>query len=115
MSLSLSLPRMFGPDTDWTRFPWQPFREGVEMARLYGEADAGPSMALLRYRAGASVPKHLHRGLEHIVVLEGSQRDDDGEHPVGSLMVHGPGTTHSVASDGGCVVLAIWEAPVELL
>ena len=115
MSLHLSLPRMFGPGTDWARFAWQPFREGVEIARLYGEAESGPSMALLRYRAGASVPRHLHRGLEHIVVLEGSQRDEEGEHLTGSVMVHGPGTTHSVRSDGGCVVLAIWEKPVELL
>ena len=50
----LSLPRMFGPHTDWTRFPWQPYREGVEIARLYGEAAQGPTMALLRYQPGAS-------------------------------------------------------------
>ena len=111
----LSLPRMFGAGTDWTRFSWQPFREGVEMARLYGDADGGMSMALLRYRAGARVPTHLHRGIEHILVLEGSQRDEGGLHEVGSLLVHGPGTTHSVASDEGCVVLAIWERPVEIL
>jgi anti-sigma factor ChrR (cupin superfamily) len=102
----LSLPHMFGANTDWTRFPWQPFRDGVEIARLYGEAEAGPSMALLRYQPGAKVPTHLHRGLEHILVLEGSQRDEGGKHEVGSLLVHGEGTMHSVASEEGCVVLA---------
>ena len=61
------------------------------------------------------MPKHLHRGIEHILVLEGAQRDDGGEHRVGSILVHGPGTTHSVSSEHGCVVLAIWERPVELL
>jgi anti-sigma factor ChrR (cupin superfamily) len=111
----LSIAGLWGPDVDWTRFPWAPFREGVEMARLYGEADSGPSMALLRYAPGAHVPKHLHRGLEHILVLHGSQRDDGGEHRTGSILVHGAGTSHSVASDEGCVVLAIWEQPVELL
>ncbi|MET0342992.1 MAG: cupin domain-containing protein, partial [Polyangiales bacterium] len=92
----LSLPRMFGANTDWTRFPWQPFREGVEIARLYGEAAGGPSMALLRYQPGASVPTHVHHGMEHIVVLEGSQRDEGGLHETGSLLVHGPGTKHTV-------------------
>lgn len=111
----LSIADLFGPDVDWTRFPWQPFREGVELARLYGDAERGASMALLRYAPGARVPKHLHRGLEHILVLMGSQHDEGGEHRAGSILVHGPGTTHSVASDEGCVVLAIWEQPVELL
>ncbi|HVZ34083.1 MAG TPA: cupin domain-containing protein [Polyangiaceae bacterium] len=110
----LALAHLWGQSRDWTRFAWQPFREGVEIARLYGEAHDGPSMALLRYAAGACVPKHVHHGLEHIFVLEGSQRDEGGLHEAGSLLVHGPGTSHSVASDTGCVVLAIWERPVEL-
>lgn len=111
----LSIPALFGEETDWTRFPWEPFREGVEMARLYGDAAGGPSMALLRYAPGARVPVHVHHGLEHIIVLEGSQRDEGGEHRVGSILVHGPKTRHSVESEGGCVVLAIWERPVEIL
>ncbi len=116
MSLTrLSLTNLWGQGTDWTRFAWEPFREGIEIARLYGEAAAGASMALLRYAPGANVPKHVHHGLEHILVLEGSQRDEGGVHSAGSLLVHGPGTTHSVVSDTGCVVLAIWERPVELL
>jgi anti-sigma factor ChrR (cupin superfamily) len=116
MSLTrLEIAGLWGPGTDWTRFPWQPFREGVELARLYGSADAGPSMALLRYAPGARVPRHIHHGLEHIIVLEGSQSDDGGLHEVGSILVHGPGTSHSVSSETGCVVLAIWALPVELL
>jgi anti-sigma factor ChrR (cupin superfamily) len=111
----LSISALFGARTDWTRFPWEPFREGVEIARLYGDAAAGPSMALLRYAAGARVPTHVHHGLEHIIVLEGSQRDEGGEHQVGSILVHGPQTRHSVESQGGCVVLAIWERPVEII
>ena len=30
----------------------------------------------------------------------------------GELLVHSPGTSHSIVSDTGCVVLAIWEKPV---
>lgn len=111
----LEIAGLWGAGTDWTRFAWQPFREGVELARLYGEADQGPSMALLRYAPGAAVPKHIHHGLEHIIVLSGSQRDDHGLHEAGSILVHGPETSHTVSSEMGCVVLAIWERPVELL
>lgn len=105
---------LFGAATDFDRFDWQFFREGVEMARLYGAADGGPSAALLRYAPGAKVPVHLHRGNEHILVLRGSQRDERGEYQPGTLLMHGEGTQHSVASDQGCIVLAIWFAPVEI-
>ena len=111
----LSITALFGAPTDWARFPWEPFREGVEIARLYGDAADGPSMALLRYAPGARVPTHVHHGLEHIIVLEGSQRDEGGEHQAGSILVHGPKTRHSVESPRGCVVLAIWERPVEII
>lgn len=105
---------LFGAATDFDRFEWQFFREGVEIARLYGGGDEGCSAALLRYAPGAKVPVHLHRGNEHIIVLRGSQRDEDGVYEAGSMLIHGAGTQHSVASDQGCIVLAIWFAPVEI-
>lgn len=106
---------LFGTGSDYDKFAWGPFREGVDMARLYGSTEGGPSAALLRYAPGAKVPVHLHRGMEHILVLTGAQRDDHGSYEAGSLLIHGPGSTHSVASEQGCVVLAIWSAPVEIL
>jgi anti-sigma factor ChrR (cupin superfamily) len=105
---------LFGPATDFDRFEWGPFREGIEMARLYGSGDEGCSAALLRYAPGAKVPVHLHHGNEHIIVLRGSQRDEDGVYEAGTMLVHGQGTHHSVASDQGCIALAIWFAPVEI-
>lgn len=105
---------LFGAGTDFERFDWQPFREGVDMVRLYGGADGGPSAALLRYAPGATVPRHLHRGNEHILVLRGAQRDEQGVYEAGTLLAQGAGTQHSVASEQGCIVLAIWFAPVEI-
>ncbi|WP_199789342.1 cupin domain-containing protein [Sorangium cellulosum] len=92
--------------------PWRRFREGVEIHRLYGDVSEGASAALLRYAPGASVPQHVHRGHEHILVLSGSQSDERGLHRAGTLVVNTPGTRHSVASAEGCIVLAIWEQPV---
>jgi anti-sigma factor ChrR (cupin superfamily) len=93
--------------------PWQPFRPGVEIHRLYGDGTAA-SAALLRYQPGASVPLHVHTGYEHVFVLSGSQTDDRGTHPGGTLVINPPGSRHSVVSPTGCIVLVIWEKPVEL-
>jgi anti-sigma factor ChrR (cupin superfamily) len=96
----------------WEDAPFVPFREGVEIARLH---DGPPAVALLRYAPGAGVPAHLHRGLETILVLQGSQSDERGEYPQGSLILNPEGTSHRVWSDEGCVVLIQWTLPVEFL
>jgi anti-sigma factor ChrR (cupin superfamily) len=97
---------------DWSALPWQPFRTGIEIVRLYGDGQSGPAAALLRYAPETQLPPHTHVDYEHIVVLSGSQQDDQGVYGVGSVLIHGPGTGHGVRSEDGCVVLAIWNAPV---
>lgn len=91
---------------------WERLRDGIEIARLYVTHESGPSAALLRYAPGARLQRHVHTGFEHIYVLTGSQIDDRGEHCAGALLIHGPGTSHTIASPRGCVVLAFWEKPV---
>lgn len=100
---------------DPAQVQWQPFRPGVEIARLYGGAPNEASAALLRYAPKAQVPRHIHHGYEHILVLSGSQRDDNGVYSAGTLVISEPGSSHAITSDEGCVVLAIWERPVEIL
>jgi len=95
--------------------PWKPFREGVDIYRLYGGTDGGPSAALLRYHPGARVELHEHVGYEHIFVLSGSQVDENSKSETGTLIVNPPGTRHSVLTEGGCIVLAIYEKPVQFL
>ena len=94
--------------------PWEPFRPGVDIYRLYGDGQGGAQAALLRYQPGASVPRHDHMGFEHILVLSGSQTDQNGEHQAGTLVINPPSSNHSVISQAGCIVLAIWEKPVSL-
>ncbi len=96
------------------QLPWEPFREGVEIYRLYGEGVQGSAAALIRYAPGASVPRHTHQGFEHILVLSGSQTDQNGVHLKGSLVINPPQSHHSVISESGCIVLAIWEKPITL-
>ena len=95
--------------------PWKPFREGVDIHHFYGDGLTGPSAALIRFRQEARVPLHYHQGWEHILVLAGSQRDQSGVIHAGTLRIHAPGTHHSVISDAGCIVLAIYEKPVRFL
>lgn len=94
---------------------WQPFASGVEIYRLYGDGVTGPTAALLRFRPGGRVALHEHVGYEHILVLEGSQVDESNRASAGSLIIHPPGTSHSILSETGCIVLAIYEKPVRFL
>ncbi len=87
----------------------------MEIARIYEDAHTGASAALLRYRAGSRVPAHRHLGYEHVLVLEGEQRDEQGRYAKGSFVVNLPGSQHAVWSPDGCLVLVIWERPVEFL
>lgn len=91
---------------------WEPFRAGIDISRLYGDGQRGPAAAFLRYQPGAAVPLHRHTGYEHVFVLDGSQRDHNGVHSTGTLVINPPGSRHQVISDAGCLVLVIWEKPV---
>ena len=96
---------------NYRSLPWESFHPGVEIYRLYN-GDSGASAALLRYKAGATVPQHSHSGFEHILILEGTQSDESGTYEVGTLVINSPDTKHNVYSQDGCVVLIIWEKPV---
>jgi anti-sigma factor ChrR (cupin superfamily) len=94
---------------------WGPYKKGVDIFRLYGDGVTGPTAALLRYREHGEVPLHEHVGYEHILILSGSQRDENGIYPEGTFVINPPGTRHQVHSDAGCIVLAIYEKPVQFL
>ena len=102
--------------SDWQHtLDWLPFREGVDIYRLYGDGKNGPTTALLRFHPGARVPLHEHTGYEHILVLAGSQVDENSRTHAGALIINPPRTRHSVLSETGCIVLAIYEKPVMFL
>lgn len=95
---------------------WEFFREGVQVSWIYRlEEENAPSSAFLKYEPGAEVPLHSHTGLEHILMLEGSQTDENGTYHKGDVIINPPGTRHSVYSRDGCEVLAVWHAPVKFV
>jgi quercetin dioxygenase-like cupin family protein len=111
----IEFPNLFQLVEKEDEIPWRPFKEGVEIHRLYGDGITGPTAALLRFQPGGKVPLHEHPGYEHIFVLSGTQRDNVGSAGAGALIVTPPGTRHCVVSDTGCIVLAIYEKPVRFV
>jgi len=108
-------PGLFDSAARPERISWRPFQPGVEIHRLFGGGQTGPSAALIRFHPGGTVPLHHHAGTEYILVLAGSQTDENGASTEGTLIVNPPGTQHSVVSHTGCVVLAIYEKPVAFI
>ena len=102
-------------DGGWAGLDFADFRPGVTIHRLWRDPGSGAEWALLKYRAGASVPRHRHPGPETILVLEGAQNDEHGIYETGAMVCNAPGSVHSVRSEGGCVVLIHWALPVEIL
>ena len=96
----------------WRDAAYGPFRDGVEISPI---VSGEPAVALLRYAAGAGVPRHRHRGLETILVLDGTQSDEHGTYGPGSLILNPEDSVHSVWSTTGCVVLIQWTRQVEFL
>lgn len=100
----------------WKRMTFGPFRDGVDICWLErGASDLDPSVALLKYAPGATVPRHRHRGLETVIVLEGAQGDENGVYRAGAVVLNPEGSEHSVSSPEGCVVLINWTRPVLIL
>jgi anti-sigma factor ChrR (cupin superfamily) len=98
--------------SDPERLEWKPLRPGIDMHRLYQHGSDGPAAAFLRYQPGATLPRHRHTGVEHIFVLAGSQQDERGFYRAGAFVVNPPGSAHNVSSVDGCIVLVLWERPV---
>ncbi len=91
--------------------PWVERRPGVSWKVLWEEGDR--RAVLVRYTAGATIPRHRHRGEEQIFVLEGSVSDDSGTCTRGNYARRPPGCIHTVTSQDGALVLAIMSGGTE--
>jgi anti-sigma factor ChrR (cupin superfamily) len=62
------IPSLWGPDIDYAMFAWEPLEPGVEIFPLYGDKSKRAAAALLRYEAGARVPRHKHSDWEPLSI-----------------------------------------------
>ena len=111
----IELHNVFELTRNQERIPWAPFCDGIDIYRLYGDGITGPTAALIRFRKAGKIPLHQQTGYEHILVLAGSQRDQNGLATTGTFIINPPGSSHSVVGEAGCLVLAIYEKPVAFL
>jgi anti-sigma factor ChrR (cupin superfamily) len=114
-ALSFELKDVFHLAAHQHELAWQPYKKGVDIFRLYGDGITGPTAALIRYREHGEIPMHEHIGYEHLLILAGSQRDENGTYEAGTFVINPPGTRHQVSSEDGCIVLAIYEKPVRFV
>jgi signal transduction histidine kinase len=93
----LLLDRAMG-DLGWSPGP----SDGVSIM------DAGPSRFAVRLSPGATYPMHRHDADEHVLIVHGALRDDDGaELCAGDRVRNVAGTQHSsTALDDGCLLVA---------
>ena len=99
----------------WRDLSYEYFRDDILVHWVVNGGEGEPTVAILKYEPGASVPLHRHAGLETIMVLDGAQSDEHGEYAAGALVLNAAGTEHSVWSEDGCVVLIQWDLPVIIL
>ena len=99
----------------WRKLPFEHFRDGILVHWLMKGDSGEPSVAILKYQPGASVPMHRHAGLETIMVLDGAQSDENGTYEAGAFVLNAKDSEHSVWSKDGCVVLIQWDLPVVIL
>jgi quercetin dioxygenase-like cupin family protein len=83
---------------------------GVSMRSLFG---AGAMLNLLEFEPGAAVPPHEHPHEQLGYVLEGDLRltiagDEHVLGPGGAYQIAG-GTEHAARTDGGCLVLDVFQ------
>ncbi|MFQ3245474.1 MAG: anti-sigma factor ChrR (cupin superfamily) [Arenicella sp.] len=93
-------------------------RVGVDIAILFDETADNPNgadCAFLRYESDAFVPGHVHMGYETVLVLQGDYIENGQTYLPGTFIVRAPGTCHSMASKGGCIILASRYRPVKQL
>ncbi|MBR0799937.1 cupin domain-containing protein [Bradyrhizobium jicamae] len=77
------------------------FRIGDEVAR---------ATSIVRYAPDSAFPRHVHKGGEEILVLDGVFEDEHGTYPAGSYFRNPPGTSHVPAAKVGCTIFVrLWQ------
>lgn len=91
---------------------WVEINTGVKISYIYQDENTGSAAAFILYEPNTQVDCHQHLGYEHVLVLEGEQSDEHYVYGAGCLAIQRPQSRHSLTSKTGCLVLAIWTAPL---
>ena len=78
---------------------------GVEACVLWIDGASERHTTLIRMQAGTSLPLHMHASSEECYVTEGDLSDGDLRLRAGDYIRFEGGTTHTVHTEEGCVLL----------
>ena len=91
-----------------------PFKEtrypGVWIHFYRSDPETRNAAVMIKMAPGASYPRHVHRGPEELLILQGGYRDEHGEYRAGEYVRYEDGSRHHpVALEEGedCVFFAI--------
>ncbi|MGH1364120.1 MAG: cupin domain-containing protein [Calditrichia bacterium] len=91
-----------------TEEDWQPVFPGIRMRVLSENRIQKTRTVLLDFRAGSTLPQHVHKGREEVFVLYGTCTLNNQYLQQGDYLVAEPGSVHqSVTFDVDCRILAI--------
>jgi len=90
--------------------PWHRVARGLDAYDLPFDRP-GFTTRLLRIRAGAAIPRHGHRGVESVLVLDGGFTDERGHYARGDIGISDSRVVHRPVGDpdGDCLCLAVVE------
>ncbi len=93
---------------------WTSASPGIRSLQLGLQGDV--KAEVLRIAAGASTPRHTHRGRELTLCLMGGFSDGRGSYGPGEVSFADPDVTHTPVADddGPCFVLAVTDAGLQL-
>ena len=94
---------------------WRNIGSNVSQYKLDVDVE-GYKVSLMRFKAGAPMPIHTHKGNEATLVLAGGYTDQGRHFERGDFDVKDPSDTHQPIVDHGedCVALVVTDAPVVL-
>jgi len=98
--------------------PWQPGPyEGVELIVLHKNEQTGGVAVLRKFRAGVTVPAHIHpESNEFVYVLSGQWEEGDVTHTTGAFFFAPRGTAHGPhIARTDVVSLTIFDGPLTVV
>lgn len=97
--------------TNTSKYQFFTFRPNLEKLILSGTAESKHISILWYTIPNGSVGLHYHSMTESVYVVKGTQTDDKGVYPTGSLYFNPPGSGHKITNSTGFFILAYASPP----
>ena len=92
-------------------YEWFDFRPNVKKLILAGDAETEHIAVLWYTVADGGVALHYHSQTESVYVIDGTQTDDKGSYPTGTVYFNPPGSGHAIRDSSGFFLLAYASPP----